>query len=127
MMAKVILQPSGNKDAKKHYVDTVQNPVALSRIKPFISPLEYSQLNLIYPDELAKVWGVTAGKTGSNKRKWDKIEAGDVTLFSADRRIFSSAVTTFKLQSENLAVDLWDYKNQGETWEYIYFVDEVSE
>lgn len=116
-MTAIILQPCGNKDARKHYVDTMQNPVPLRQIKPFILPAEYSQLKIIYPDELVRVWGVTAGKTGSNKRKWDRISVGDVTLLSADGRIFASAVTTFKLHNKNLAADLWDYNNEGETWD----------
>ena len=32
-MNKIILQPAGSKDAYKHYIDTVKNPVDLDRIK----------------------------------------------------------------------------------------------
>lgn len=123
-MSKVILQPSGNKDAREHYDDTIENSVSLSKIKPHVSPEEFKVLNDIYPNGECKVWGVTPG--GSNLTKWNRIESGDVTLFSKDKKIYASAVTTYKLHSPSLASKLWDYNNKGQTWEYIYFLDEVK-
>ena len=123
-MSKVILQPSGNKDAREHYVDTIQNSVNLKSIKPHISNTEYNVLQEIYPSGECKVWGVTPG--GHNITSWNKIERGDVTLFSKEGAIYSSAVTTFKLHSPSLASMLWDYDSKGQTWEYIYFLDEIK-
>ena len=123
-MSKIILQPSGNKDAREHYVNTIKNNVPLESIKSHISPQEYDILKGIYPTGECKVWGVTPG--GNNLTKWNRIERGDVTLFSKDGVIYASAVTTFKLHSESLASELWDYNNKGQTWEYIYFLDEVK-
>ncbi|RMZ49610.1 HNH endonuclease [Flavobacteriaceae bacterium PRS1] len=123
-MSKIILQPSGNKDAREHYVDTIKKSVTLEFIKPHISITEYKILQEIYPSGECKVWGVTPG--GNNITKWNKIERGDVTLFSRDGAIYSSAVTTFKLHSQSLASNLWDYDLKGQTWEYIYFLDEIK-
>jgi len=39
--------------------------------------------------------------------------------------ITASAVVTLKTHSKPLAVELWKTNKQGDTWEYIYFVDEV--
>ena len=123
-MSKIILQPSGNKDAREHYVDTIQNSVSLASIKPNISSEEFEILDDIYPSGECKIWGVTPG--GNNLTKWNRIESGDVTLFSKDGIIYASAVTTYKLHSHRLATQLWDYNKKGETWEYIYFLDEVK-
>jgi hypothetical protein len=125
-MSKVILQPCGNKDAREHYVETIKKSVPLTSIKPHISTQEFEMLNDIYPSGECKVWGVTPGKNGVNISKWERIEAGDVTLFSKEGHVFSSAVTTLKLHSKSLASKLWDYNNKGQTWEYIYFLDEVK-
>ena len=35
-MNKIILQQSSNKDAREHYVDTIENPVSLDSIKSFL-------------------------------------------------------------------------------------------
>ena len=48
-MSKVILQPSGNKDAREHYVDTILTPVSLNKLKSFLTTEEYDVLNQIYP------------------------------------------------------------------------------
>lgn len=123
-MSRIVLQPSGNRDARDHYVDTIENEVSLERIKPHISDDNFKILNSIYPNGSCKVWGVTDG--GSNLTKWKRIDSGDVTLFARQGYIYASAVTTFKLHSRSLAASLWDYNSKGQTWEYIYFLDEVK-
>jgi hypothetical protein len=70
------------------------------------------------------IWGVTPSKINFNK--WKRIKTGDITLFSSSGKIYSSAITTYKLHSKDLAVDLWDYNDKGDTWEYVYFIDEVK-
>ncbi|RJX41794.1 HNH endonuclease [Paenibacillus pinisoli] len=81
----------------------------------------------MYPDELIPTWGVTPGKNEVNRNKWDRIDSGDVTLFSANGHIFSSGVVTVKLHNRELAEQLWGFNNAGETWEYIYFLDEIQQ
>ena len=122
-MSNVILQPSSNKDAREHYVDTIANPVSLERIRSYINADDYSKLQEIYPSGDCMIWGVTPSKINLNK--WKRIKTGDITLFSSSGKIYSSAITTYKLHSKDLAVELWDYNNKGDTWEYVYFIDEV--
>jgi len=122
-MSKLILQPSGNKDARDHYVDTVLNPVSFSRLESFLSSSELDALREIYPDEKCFIWGVTPG--GNNKSSWDRISKGDVAVFSRDGKIYASSVVTYKLHNKGLAADLWKYDKEGRTWEYIYFLDEI--
>lgn len=122
-MSKLILQPSGNKDARDHYVDTILNPVPFSRLQPFLSPTELSLLKEIYPEEKCFIWGVTPGR--NNKPSWDRISRGDVAVFSRDGKIYASSVVTHKLHNKNLASDLWKFDKEGRTWEYIYFLDEI--
>lgn len=123
-MNSVILQPSGNKDAREHFVDTIENEVSIQRIKSHISEKDFRELKSIYPNGSCRVWGVTPG--GSNITKWNRIEKGDVTLFSKSGVIYASGVTTYKLHSKSLASDLWNFNRKGQTWEYIYFLDEIK-
>ena len=81
----MILQPSGNKDAREHYNDTIENPVSIDKIKNFLSLEQIKILKEIYPENNCKIWGVTPG--GNNITKWQRISKGDVTLFSNDGRL----------------------------------------
>ena len=36
-MSKLILQPAGNPDARKHYNDTIKTPVNLKKISKYLS------------------------------------------------------------------------------------------
>lgn len=125
-MSHIILQPSGSKDAKEHYENTVKKPVDISRLAKFIKGPELDNLKKMYPDGQVPVWGVTPGKNDANKGKWDKIEPSDIVLFSGDKKIFSSATVSYKLHNKALATDLWGTDADGNTWEYIYFLDEVN-
>lgn len=120
-----MLQPAGQAEGTIHYTDTVENPVNLSRLAEFLSPDEVSDLKSMYPDGVVPTWGVTRGKTGSNATKWEKISRGDLALFSRSGGIFSCGVVTMKTHNASLASRLWKTNTDGDTWEYVYFIDEV--
>ncbi|WP_060665506.1 hypothetical protein [Bacillus sp. CHD6a] len=126
-MSKVILQPTGNKDARKHYIDTLVRPVDILKMKPFITSDEYKYLSNLYPNGLVPTWGVTAGKNNVNANKWSKIHAADLAFFSANSKLYSYGFITFKLHNKNLAQHLWGNNSEEQTWEYIYFLDEIRE
>ena len=90
-MSSVILQPAGNPDARQHYVDTIDNPVSIDRIGELVDTNDLSIIKNIYL-EGAYVWGVTPGQNLINHRKWERIQRGDVCLFSRAGHIFASGV-----------------------------------
>jgi hypothetical protein len=124
-MNKIILQPAGNSAALSHYQETIITPVPLSSISTFLPAHVISDLEQIYPGGAAQIWGATGG--GSNATKWNRIAIGDVTLFARNGHIFSSAVVTYKLRSAELATALWGQNSEGQTWEYIFFLDELKQ
>ncbi len=126
-MNNIILQPTGNKDARKHYFDTIQNPVDINVIKKFVDVSLFNKISAIYPNGKVYIWGVTNGKNNVNEKRWAKIKSGDVTLFSQDGKIFRSGVTTITFKNKDLAKHLWDVNSDGETWENIYLVDELKD
>jgi len=126
MTSRVILQPAGDGDASAHYVDTIAHPVALNRVKPFVSDGFYKNLKDLYPLDVAPIWGVVPGVKGVNANKWKRIDTGDIALFSKENRIFSSAVVTIKDHNQKLALELWRKNSKGETWEYLYFLDQLK-
>jgi hypothetical protein len=125
-MSTVILQPAGKGAAKEHYSNTIANPVQLSRMEKYLSPRQVAYLREIYGERGIPVWGTTPGDKNRNKKQWEKVQKGDIALFTGDNKIFSSAVVTYKIHNKKLAEALWGWKEEGITWEYIYFLDEVK-
>jgi hypothetical protein len=124
-MTLVVLQPAGNKDAREHYVDTIENPVTLDSIKDHLTAEEFDDLSNRFPKGFVFFWGVTPGKNNANVGKWEKITEGDVVLFAREKFIYSSGVVASKLHNRKLATHLWNVNAEGETWEYMYSIDEV--
>lgn len=124
-MANVILQPVANKLAQEHFQKTITHTVSLKRIEPYLSNKEFEQLQRIYSDEGAFVWGVQDGKGGKNKRLWEKVKRGDVVLFSKNKKIFKKGIVTFTISNFDLAAELWSINEKNETWKNMYFVDEL--
>lgn len=121
---RVILQPCGSDASKNHYDDTIDDiKVDIDDLKPYITTKEYNDLLQIYPNKNCKIWGIKEG----NRKKWEKIDKGDVSLFSGDNKIFSSAIVTYKMINEELAEFLWGRDIDGSTWKCIYFLDELQE
>lgn len=59
-MASVGLQPSGNKDDKEHYDNTIKNLGRYRKISKHIDEFEKNKLVSIYwTQKLIPVWGVT--------------------------------------------------------------------
>jgi hypothetical protein len=126
-MWKVIVQPCGDSDANKHFVDTILNPVDVERIKLLLTQEQFTTLVPIFSGRRSiPVWGVTPGKNLVNVGKWNRIESGDSALFSRSGKVFASAVVAAKVRSTDLSLDLWRRNGDGETWEYIYFLDELK-
>lgn len=124
-MKHIILQPAANTESRKHYNDTIKNPISFDRLSRFLNQEEISRLESLYPHKKVLVWGVVPGKNETNIRKWERICRGDVVLFCRNNMIISTATVTHKLHNRDLALDLWSTDSTGNTWEYIYFLDEL--
>ena len=124
-MTSLILQPSGNQFGRAHYVDTIENPVALSKCKTDLSLEIFMELEKVHPSGFAAMWGVTPGASFVNRNKWERIQIGDVALFARDGGIKATAVVASKFHSKALAKNSWGVDADGFTWEYMYSLDEV--
>jgi hypothetical protein len=72
----IILQPAGGPSARQHYVDTIEQPVPLARMRPHLDPADLDHLEQIYGSSPIPVWGVTPGevlsvtRNGDGGRRW---------------------------------------------------------
>jgi hypothetical protein len=122
---QLVLQPCGDSDAREHYVDTIQNPVPISRILPHLKLEERAAVQAAFPEAVA-VWGVTAGKNAVNASKWRRIALGDAAMLYRNRKFFFRGTVAYKTHSPDLARELWDVKADGTTWEYVFFLSDLE-
>jgi hypothetical protein len=123
---RVAIQPCGDSVGRQHYVDTIERLVTAERIRPFLTQEQRDAFDRCFDGPVA-VWGVTHGEGGVNRKKWDKLRHGDIALLYRDKRIFSQGRIALTLKNAPLARDLWQETPKGNTWENIYFLDDLQE
>ncbi|MBA3431702.1 MAG: AAA family ATPase, partial [Actinobacteria bacterium] len=119
-MPQLILQPAGNAGGRSHFADTVANPVPVESIRAFIHADDADRLQE-HADSVP-VWGVTPGTTGTNARKWERIDVGDLSLFMREGRAIAAGLVHLKIHAPALADHLWGRDERGQTWEHVYFL-----
>ena len=117
----IILQPASGPDARRHYDHTIAHPVPLEDIAPVLAPSDLESLNPLCPGGTVAIWGVTPSKIG----QWSKMGRGDTVLFSRERQLFARAEVIYKCHNQSLAEFLWGRDEDGQTWEYLYFIDNL--
>jgi hypothetical protein len=125
-VTRVVLQPAGDPYARQHYADTIAIPVPQEQLARFLGKEEMVGLRRHYDTAPVPTWGVTPGGRDANVGKWRRISPGDLVLMARDGEIFVSARVTYKAHNERLAEELWGRDENGFTWEYLYFLDDVT-
>jgi hypothetical protein len=54
----------------------------------------------------------------------DRMEVGDTVLFARDNQIFWSGTVAYLFHNFELATRLWRANERGQTWEYMYAIDD---
>jgi hypothetical protein len=96
-------------------------------MRKFISPEDLADLMRTFKEGSAAVWGVTKGDNSTGETKWNRMNPGDVALFSRTGRIFSAGVVAKKIHNPQLARELWRENEDGNTWEFMYFLRDMRE
>jgi hypothetical protein len=123
---RVIIQPAGNKDSRKHFMDTVVNPVSVAKFK-YLSASEYEKLIELSDNGRIALWGVTPGKNGANISKYNKLNIGDFVFFTRDNKVYCSGEITHLFENKKLATELWGTDLNGQTWENMYALKNIVE
>jgi Domain of unknown function (DUF3427) len=121
-MRHILIQPAAGAAAKRHFANTVVQPVELLPMSSFLDDKANRSLRKLYPDGSARVWGVTPGKNSSKNGGWEKIQPGDVVLFTGKKRAVAVSTVTSKIHNPRLAEHLWERQPDGRTWEFMYFL-----
>jgi hypothetical protein len=123
-MTSVVIQPIG--DALDHYDRTVRQPVKFGDYGHLIEPTTLSELRRAFPSGEAAMWGVKPGAdNGPNPKQYAKIRVGDTVMFHDKGQFFAVATVACLFRNPALAERLWGRLPDGQTWEYMYAMDEV--
>jgi hypothetical protein len=124
-MANLFRITASNAEAYQHYIDTIERGFTIDSIKQFLSEKQEEVLKNIYGDRSIRAWGSTPGS--GNIKTWEKMEVGNPILIYRKGNFEYYAFVTFKLHYPELAKHLWSTNVEGETWEYIYFLDQLHD
>jgi hypothetical protein len=120
----VVLQSCANAASQRNFARSVQREVKFADVPQFAEFVDV--LSSIYPDGAAPMWGVTPGRTGQKIAAFQRMNPGDVVLFSAHRQIFANAIVTFTARSREIADYVWDEESPNVSFELLYFLERVD-
>ena len=126
-MSLVLLQPTANSEGTAHYRQTIEVPVLATEWRPLVTPEVAERLQSSFPGGSVPFWGVTEGDKGRNRTKWQRISPGDLVLFARDGAYFASGIVALPFENEALAERLWKRNADGDTWKFMYAIDELRE
>lgn len=107
--ANVVLQPAGA-DARRNLERSVLSPVDRQEWSPCLTAADVAVLDQEHPTGRVPMWGTTAGVRGQMRRRWDRMQHGDLVLFLKQNQAYLAATVTHKWESAELADRLWTPK-----------------
>lgn len=113
-MQKIILQPCADIGARENYNKTIGSYVNLANIKRYLTAEQTELISNNCPDGKMHIWGVKDGDNFRNLKQWQRINAGDVAIFSWKKALRSRGIVIGKFNNIDLAMCLWNdgaYKN----------------
>lgn len=123
-MNNLLLQPASGPKPRRNYDKTIRSPVRLSSIASHFTPEQFLFLKELYPSGAASIWGIAPARGFSI---FPLLNRGDVVLFYAEQTFYASGIVTYKIHHRGLSDQLWGPKTPGEYFEYVYFLDEVTQ
>lgn len=115
---------AGDPEARKHLDVSITRPVDIERVRQNIGPDHLPALEEINKAEGLYAWGAVPGKM--NNSYYPTLEVGDwmLCVFGAKYRFVARVI--HKLESVNLARELWGQTDDGKTWQYMFFLSKPT-
>ena len=121
----VVIQPAGNPASRKHYLDTVENPVKISEYEKLLGT-DLINLQSISKNGTTALWGVTPGTNNANISKYNRLTVGDIVIFTRNKSAFAAGEITYLFRNKALAEILWGRDNKNQTWENMYALNNIK-
>lgn len=116
---RVIIQPSyGNREARRHWADTLDRPVSFRepRYAEVLTDAERTALFGEHPSGLARFWGATP----QHDKKMDTLADGDVVLLTGQKHVRAVGVVGCRLRNDEFARRLWTPDPARCLWRNVY-------
>ncbi|MCG5446114.1 N-6 DNA methylase [Micromonospora sp. NIE79] len=117
----VLIAPSyGNPATRKRFHDTLEEPVDFlaEEFAGVLSEDETHTLLALHPENSARFWGALA----SHSAIIDRLQQGDVVVFTGHNRVQAIGTLGCRLRNEALADSLWPPKPGDRGWLNVYTV-----
>jgi hypothetical protein len=122
---RVILAPAaGNEASRLRWEETVEEGVPVDRLEGHLPDDELEAVREASEAGRIRVWGTAPARDEGSRAQWSDSGPGDVLLFTGGGEIFASARVVAKRRDPDLAEELWGRRDDGDTWEFLFFATE---
>jgi len=109
----------------EHYRVSIKDGKSFGSIKKFLIDEEIEKIKPLSASGNLKYWGSTPGS--SNLRFWGRMEPGDEVIFYREGDYIGLGIVGATINNEKLAEYTWGRRNDGLTWQLIYFFLNIEE
>tara|TARA_B100000427_G_scaffold257056_1_gene220810 strand:+ start:1313 stop:2740 length:1428 start_codon:yes stop_codon:yes gene_type:complete len=114
----IFIFTAGDKNARTHLEDSVSKSIKPDLINKYLSEQTISTINNGNNNFYA--WGAVKGPR--NISNWNDINEGDYVLTVYDKKYHYVSRVLAKTHNSELAEKIWGTTDDGNTWEYMYFL-----
>ncbi|UTV87515.1 hypothetical protein KDX00_03145 [Cobetia amphilecti] len=130
-MTQLLLQPASDIDSVRNLDKTIWKNIDVDDYPDYIPSDIATKIKEIVPDGMVSLWGITPSKNGRNEKVWQNIKVGDIALIGGRGAAIGKGTIIAKADLPSLARHVWGKKttqnpNESTTWQYVYFITEVS-
>ena len=116
----IFIFTAGDPSARLHLDESIDTPIPLQTALASVSPDNHALISKVDPEYGLYAWGAIPGP--QNKRRWDRMQEGDIVLCVYDSSYRYAARMVKKIDSEDLSRVVWGQDPAGRTWSLIYFL-----
>ncbi len=118
-MKNYFLAPRSGEKSWDNFQSTIKNGVPLERISAQLSPEE---IKILSSQDIVYAWGNREG----TKSAWNTMQLGDTVIFYAKGVLVMTGEVYFKKHSPELALLMWPPDDNGNPWEYTFFLKNLK-
>jgi hypothetical protein len=115
----IYLAPRSGEQSAENFKKTVEGGYRKSELASFLSDADKSALA---SREILYIWGNRPGGKGP----WENMQIGDYIFFYQKGFITYTSKLLHKTHNKPLADSLWGIDESGQSWEYVFFADELT-
>lgn len=109
---------------KQHFHETMEVGKPVEDVIKYLNQVDKAKAHRWARNGVIKYWGTSKGKR-MNSLYFGKLKEGDEVIYYRNGRYIAFGKVAFTTINPDLAKDTWGVKDNGDTWELIYFFIDV--